>query len=996
MEFGFEVMAANPKREKDDDVPTTLPMRAGLSPAVRKKPDADQRRVRRLQVVKNGSVEPTPDTLLEAEEIAPPDRLEDDMWNQGAGELRSFVHPLTATKETQMDPTQADLATLASQESAILRALSSETHTATAQRVLAMELEDVRTRARQIRASMVEVSLQDAFIEPTLTPVIAHQRTTAATDWILEEPDQVASSSVTQAMRSEASAWFEKVHPAVRADREEYAEQARGMARRVAGQFGYQGAAAEAVFLETVSHLNRTAYEHDAPELNPQDPSGAAIPVGDGVHPPMGGVGGGDQGLDPGSNQADQPSMVDDPKGINASRRIAIEEGERSICSKCGLDVEYVGTTPDPAKAFLNIDHGTGWWDQGGNFSCPSGGTHDVGTTASRTAVLSRNCENGNHSDCNGGSCTCSCHKVTSKDYSGACADGDHDECQMNHGSGPDDCRCPDASHKVTARFLGPQHGSLLSRAASLFLTAGDVPDAFKKQWKTKGDGDADDADGKGEKDDHDADDKLPEFLRDKSARRQAVDANPYPAHEQAGYGETSLPTDDPAKDREPLDNFVPEATQTGVNPEMPGAGAQGADPDQANDGSTVGSRKIADGGETCATCDAAIERDPEGETNRGWHHNDGATHDHEAKPKGGTEASRRQAAGQFGTAPNGYDYTAAPASDSGRCDSCNAPLDGGAVDGQNGGKLCSQCSHFASQRLAAVTATSGACEKGDHASCDGRVAGVACACKCHDTTASRRTAGIYCKDHSVWVGDGNADTHKGCSKEQRATEKTKEGSLDDSVALASIEAGHPSSEVLRRLHADGLIEGTFQKPRLTSKGLQVLTKPVSSPTASLRVAVNFGTTIDQHFARLASEENGLADSSLEDVTVTNATDVMWPVELTEEQRKAKDAADVLGVPTPGGAAGYPQPTASRHIAGNPFPAGSVQWFQWEDDPTFMPETRGPIGGTPEWGDGSTGIPLHGDLTEEQQAWMDKRSTLTSQQAAFRNLVQSNLASRRP
>lgn len=44
-------------------------------------------------------------------------------------------------------------------------------------------------------------------------------------------------------------------------------------------------------------------------------------------------------------------------------------------------------------------------------------------------------------------------------------------------------------------------------------------------------------------------------------------------------------------------------------------------------------------------------------------------------------------------------------------------------------------------------------------------------------TTASRKTAGIYCNDHDVWIGDGNADTHEGCSKEQKATEKTKDAS---------------------------------------------------------------------------------------------------------------------------------------------------------------------------------------------------------------------------
>ena len=51
-------------------------------------------------------------------------------------------------------------------------------------------------------------------------------------------------------------------------------------------------------------------------------------------------------------------------------------------------------------------------------------------------------------------------------------------------------------------------------------------------------------------------------------------------------------------------------------------------------------------GGSTCSVCGASIERDPEGETNRTWHHNDGDKHDHEAKPSGGdSKESRRKVA---------------------------------------------------------------------------------------------------------------------------------------------------------------------------------------------------------------------------------------------------------------------------------------------------------------------------------------------------------------
>jgi hypothetical protein len=58
--------------------------------------------------------------------------------------------------------------------------------------------------------------------------------------------------------------------------------------------------------------------------------------------------------------------------------------------------------------------------------------------------------------------------------------------------------------------------------------------------------------------------------------------------------------------------------------------------------------RTAAEGGSTCSVCGDSIQRDPEGEENRSWHHDNGESHDHEAKPSGDSgdskESSRRQA----------------------------------------------------------------------------------------------------------------------------------------------------------------------------------------------------------------------------------------------------------------------------------------------------------------------------------------------------------------
>lgn len=58
-----------------------------------------------------------------------------------------------------------------------------------------------------------------------------------------------------------------------------------------------------------------------------------------------------------------------------------------------------------------------------------------------------------------------------------------------------------------------------------------------------------------------------------------------------------------------------------------------------------LASRRTAADGMTCATCGDSITRDPEGEEPRTYHHTNGTSHDHEAKPSGSTEASLSKSA---------------------------------------------------------------------------------------------------------------------------------------------------------------------------------------------------------------------------------------------------------------------------------------------------------------------------------------------------------------
>lgn len=68
--------------------------------------------------------------------------------------------------------------------------------------------------------------------------------------------------------------------------------------------------------------------------------------------------------------------------------------------------------------------------------------------------------------------------------------------------------------------------------------------------------------------------------------------------------------------------------------------------------------------------------------------------------------------------------------------------------------------------------------------------------------------------------------------------------------------------------------------------------------------------------------------------------------------------------------------TSTRKTAGNPYPVGSPNWFDWEDKasgrvPSAPGEIQsGPVSGVPKDLFPEGGVPLHGDLTPEQEAWL--------------------------
>ena len=92
------------------------------------------------------------------------------------------------------------------------------------------------------------------IVEDTLRPVLTHSFHTASTDWLSEA--DIPSVDANR-VHAEASLWFGKTSSMVKADDEEFTEQAFGVARRLASQFGEAAPEAQRLFMDYVAFLRR-------------------------------------------------------------------------------------------------------------------------------------------------------------------------------------------------------------------------------------------------------------------------------------------------------------------------------------------------------------------------------------------------------------------------------------------------------------------------------------------------------------------------------------------------------------------------------------------------------------------------------------------------------------------------------------------------------------------------------------------------------------------
>lgn len=129
-------------------------------------------------------------------------------------------------------------------------------------------------------------SAEDAVINDTLVPGRTHELHTASTDWLLDINTGFDPREANNKMVAEATLWFGRVSDDVKSYAGEYQEQARNLARRLAGQYGDGADVAERAFLDEADRLRsqavksgvvKEAGDYDTGALNPSEEGDYAL-----------------------------------------------------------------------------------------------------------------------------------------------------------------------------------------------------------------------------------------------------------------------------------------------------------------------------------------------------------------------------------------------------------------------------------------------------------------------------------------------------------------------------------------------------------------------------------------------------------------------------------------------------------------------------------------------------------------------------------------------
>lgn len=102
-----------------------------------------------------------------------------------------------------------------------------------------------------------QTELGAKIVAERMQPVQTHSLITTASDWMHGLDTEVPAAEVNAHIVTQASLWYDRTSPDVKADSDEFAEQAKGVARHISGQFGKQAAAAFQSFVEETDGMRQ-------------------------------------------------------------------------------------------------------------------------------------------------------------------------------------------------------------------------------------------------------------------------------------------------------------------------------------------------------------------------------------------------------------------------------------------------------------------------------------------------------------------------------------------------------------------------------------------------------------------------------------------------------------------------------------------------------------------------------------------------------------------
>lgn len=147
------------------------------------------------------------------------------------------------------NPTSADVSRL------LVEAGRAESHDEQVR--LMREAEKARHAVYAAAEESRQTDLGAKIVSEHLQPVRTHSLITTASDWMHGLDTEADPKAMNDHIVTQATLWYDKVSPAVKADADEFAEQARGIARNVSGAFGKQASAAYQSFVEETAEMRQ-------------------------------------------------------------------------------------------------------------------------------------------------------------------------------------------------------------------------------------------------------------------------------------------------------------------------------------------------------------------------------------------------------------------------------------------------------------------------------------------------------------------------------------------------------------------------------------------------------------------------------------------------------------------------------------------------------------------------------------------------------------------